>query len=180
MGYCVIDTERIKGNLIYLLSYQLYDDSFNLCESKTFQDISINVDNRKAPKRKVRELDDISIKVNSFIELYETIRPLIENNVLIVFSDTDIGAFKKDCRIYGIPYNKLTYIDLQEALYELSTDAKHKSNLKDYCIKNGIKHNAHIPEDDCRVTFILYIDLLNKYGEEFLNKFKYQGDYIEK
>ena len=30
----VIDTERIKGNLIYLFSYQLYNDDFSLAESK--------------------------------------------------------------------------------------------------------------------------------------------------
>ena len=46
--YCVIDTERIKGNQIYLFSYQLYNDDFKLIESKTFQDISIDVSNRES------------------------------------------------------------------------------------------------------------------------------------
>ena len=46
--YCVIDTERIKGNQIYLFSYQLYNDDFKLIESKAFQDISIDVSNRES------------------------------------------------------------------------------------------------------------------------------------
>ena len=36
----VIDTERIKGNQIFLFSYQLYNDDFTLAESKTYHDIS--------------------------------------------------------------------------------------------------------------------------------------------
>ena len=62
--YCVVDTERIKGNRIYLLSYQLYDERFNLIESKTFIDVSIDVSNRISPKRKVEKLKSIAVKVN--------------------------------------------------------------------------------------------------------------------
>ena len=51
--YCVVDTERIKGNRIYLLSYQLYDERFNLIESKTFIDVSIDVSNRISPKTQI-------------------------------------------------------------------------------------------------------------------------------
>ena len=69
--YCVIDTERIKGNMIYLFSYVLFDDSFNMIETKTYQDVSIQLDNRKAPKRKTEELNSISIKVYSFEEIYD-------------------------------------------------------------------------------------------------------------
>ena len=47
MSFCVIDTERIKGDLIYLLAYQIYNDTFDLVESKTFQDVIISLYNRK-------------------------------------------------------------------------------------------------------------------------------------
>ena len=96
--YCVIDTERIKGNQIYLFSYQLYNDDFKLIESKTFQDASIDVSNRKSPKRKVKELDSISIKVGSFKELYENVRYFAENNLTIVFSLTDVHTLKRNCK----------------------------------------------------------------------------------
>src|SRR5574344_879860 len=131
--YCVIDTERIKGNRIYLFSYQLYDENFKLHESKTYQDISIDVSNRKSPKRKVRELDSISIKVKSFKELYETVRIFMEDNLTIVFSLTDVHTFKVNCKANSIEYKKIKCIDLQEVLYNLSEDDKHKSNLKGYC-----------------------------------------------
>lgn len=162
--YCVIDTERIKGNQIYLFSYQLYDENFRLYESKTYQDISIDVSNRKSPKRKVRELDSISIKVESFKELYETVRIFMEDNLTIVFSLTDVHTFKGNCKANGIEYKKIKCIDLQEVLYDLSEDYKHKSNLKGYCEKNGIKHNPHIPESDCEATFKLFQDLTAKFG----------------
>lgn len=164
--YCVIDTERIKGNQIYLLSYQLYGDDYSLIESKTFNDISIDISNRKAPKKKSRELDNVSIKVNSFTELYEIIRPIVESNTNIIFSTTDVHTFKSNCKLNGITYNKLRCIDLQEVLYEESTSTKHKSNLKGYCEENKIKHNAHIPESDCEATFILFRNLIEKHGIE--------------
>lgn len=164
--YSVIDTERIKGNQIYLLSYQIYGDDYSLIESKTFNDISIDISNRKAPKRKSQELNNISIKVDSFIELYSIIRPIIEQNTNIIFSSTDVHTFKGNCKLNGITYNKLKCIDLQEILYEDSMSPKHKSNLKGYCEENKIKHNAHIPESDCEATFILFKNLIEKHGKE--------------
>lgn len=166
--YCVIDTERIKGNQIYLFSYQLYNDDFKLFESKTFQDISIDVSNRKSPKRKVKELDSILIKVGSFKELYENVRYFAENNLTIVFSLTDVHTLKRNCKDNNIEYKKIKCIDLQEVLYNLSDDEKHKSNLKGYCEVNGIKHNHHIPESDCEVTFKLFQDLITRFGIDYL------------
>ena len=70
MSFCVIDTERIKGDLIYLLAYQIYNDTFDLVESKTFHDVSISLDNRKSPKRKVttdnRKVIIIELLLNNF------------------------------------------------------------------------------------------------------------------
>lgn len=77
MNYCVIDTERIKGDCIYLFSYQIYDENYTLIESKTFQDVSIDLSNRKAPKTKTKKLDKISIKVNSFEELYKIVNDVM-------------------------------------------------------------------------------------------------------
>ena len=65
-------------------------------------------------------------------------------------------------------------IDLQKALYDLSTSPIHKSNLKDYAKKLGIKHNPHIPASDCEATKELYKNLLNEYGEDFLNKYLFR------
>ena len=76
MSFCVIDTERIKGDLIYLLAYQIYNDTFDLVESKTFHDVSISLDNRKSPKRKVQDLREASVKVSSFWDLYQQIKPI--------------------------------------------------------------------------------------------------------
>ena len=166
--YCVIDTERIKGNQIYLFSYQLYNDDFKLIESKTFQDVSIDVSNRKSPKRKVKELDSISIKVGSFKELYENVRYFAENNLTIVFSLTDVHTLKRNCKDNNIEYKKIKCIDLQEVLYNLSEDEKHKSNLNGYCEVNGIKHNPHIPESDCEATFKLFQDLIKRFGIDYL------------
>lgn len=173
--YLVIDTERIKGHLIYLLSYQLYDDAFELVESRTYNDISIDVSNRKDPKKKIELLKNQSIKVNSFNDIYSVIRPILDNSVNIFFSNTDIGAFKTNCKLWNIEYQKITYIDLQKILYKLSTDKKHKSNLDGYCKKHNIKHDAHIPESDCEVTFILFKNLLKEYGLDFVNSFLRQS-----
>lgn len=166
--YCVVDTERIKGNLIYLLSYHLYNERCEKVESVTFQDVSIPLDNRKAPKRKVEELTGGTIKVNSFAELYEAIREKIENNLLIVFSTTDVGVFKTNCKQSKIEYHRLRILDLQDILYELSTDDKHKSNLKDFCKKYKIPHDPHIPDSDCGATFAAYRVLLAERGEEYM------------
>lgn len=123
MNYCVRDTERIKGNLIYLFSYQLHDKKFELIESKTYQDISINVSNRKSPKNKVKLLDSISIKVSLFRELYNNnVKGVMNNSYLIVFSDTDLNIMKKNCKEQSIHYKRVKTVDLQEILYGLSTD----------------------------------------------------------
>lgn len=174
MNYLVIDTERIKGYKIYLLAYQIYSESFELLESKTYQDLSIDLSTRKAPKSKAKALDDLTYKVNSFCELYEILKPLLSNKRIIVFSSTDFGAFKTNCKELGIEYEKVEAIDLQKALYDLSTSPIHKSNLKDYVKKLKIKHNPHIPASDCEATIELYKDLLNKHGEDFLNKYLFR------
>ena len=174
MNYLVVDTERIKGYKIYLLAYQIYSESFELLESKTYQDLSIDLSTRKAPKSKAKALDDLTYKVNSFCELYEILKPLLFNKRIIVFSSTDFGAFKTNCKELGIEYEKVEAIDLQKALYDLSTSPIHKSNLKDYAKKSGIKHNQHIPSSDCEATIELYKGLLNKYGKDFLNKFLFR------
>ena len=166
--YCIVDTERIHGNEIYLLSYQLYDEGFNLVESKTYQDTSIDLSNRKAPRRKVELLDNQTIKVGSFTMLYEAVREKLQCGLLIVFSITDVRIFKSNCKDSGILYNKLRVLDLQEILHELSTDKKGKSNLKDYCYAHGIKHEPHIPESDCAATMKVYQNLLDEFGVEFL------------
>lgn len=169
MSFCVIDTERIKGDLIYLFAYQVYTDAFDLMESKTFQDISINLDNRKSPKRKANDLNNKSIKKSSFVDLFQQIKPIIENNTLIVFSKTDIGVLNRNCKNHGIVFSPIIYIDVQEVLASLRTNDKQKSNLKDYCKKNNIRYEAHIPEDDCRATFTVYVNLLSQYGNVFLD-----------
>ena len=171
MKYCVIDTERIKGNQIYLLSYQTYDEDFRLVESKTYQDISIDLSNRKSPKTKVNALDSVTIKVNSFTELYHKIVPVIEDSFLIVFSRTDIGVLKQNCKDNGLQYTTVPFLDLQKILYDLSDNKKHKSNLKLYCKKNNIKYSPHIPESDCSAAFSLYQNLLQKYGNDYLTMY---------
>lgn len=176
MNFCVIDTERIKGDLIYLLAYQIYNNSFDLVESKTFQDVSINLDNRKSPKRKVQDLKETSVKASSFVDLFQQIKPVIESTVLIVFSKTDIGVLKRNCKNHGIVFSSVTYVDVQEALAALCTNDKQKSNLKDYCKRNNIKYHAHIPEDDCRATFTVYVNLLSQYGDNFFDNFKHRMD----
>ena len=133
--------------------------------------------------------------MRSFRELYDNVKVVMNNSYLIVFSDTDlnvikknckeqsiqlvvnllnsmmINVIKKNCKEQSIQYERVNAVDLQEILYDLSTDEKHKSNLKDYAKNNGINHNLHIPESDCMATFELYKDLLFKYGEEFLKKY---------
>lgn len=174
MEYLVIDTERIKGYQIYLLAYQIYNEEFELLESKTFQDLSIDLSNRKSPKTKVKALDGVTYKVNSFNELYNKIKPLFSGKKIIVFSSTDFGAFKTNCKELGIEYQKVEAIDLQKVLYDLSTSPIHKSNLKGYTKENKIKHNPHIPASDCEVTIELYKNLLRDYGEEYLNKYLFK------
>lgn len=166
--YCVVDTERIHGNEIYLLSYQLYGEDFTLVESKTYQDTSINLEYRKSPRRKVELLKEQSIKVSSFSMLYKMIREKLQSCLLVVFSRTDVNIFRSNCKANDIQYDKLHIIDLQKILYDLSTDAKHKSNLKDYCKAHGIKHEPHIPESDCFATMKVYRNLLASLGAEFL------------
>lgn len=166
--YCVVDTERIKGNRIYLLSYQLYDERFNLIESKTFIDVSIDVSNRISPKRKVEKLKSIAVKVNSFVELYSIIRKFMEQSINIIFSITDVKIFRKNCVECGIEYKELRCIDVQKISYKMSSDAKKKSNLRDYCIQNHIFHTPHIPESDCEATFKVFCNLLLKKGEKYL------------
>ena len=109
--------------------------------------------------------------MRSFRELYDNVKVVMNNSYLIVFSDTDLNVIKKNCKEQSIQYERVNAVDLQEILYDLSTDEKHKSNLKDYAKNNGINHNLHIPESDCMATFELYKDLLFKYGEEFLKKY---------
>ena len=166
--YCVVDTERIHGNEIYLLSYQLYDEDFNLIESKTYQDTSIDLSHRKSPRRKVELLTEQSIKVSSFSTLYEAVREKLQSSLLVVFSKTDVNIFRTNCKANEIPYQKHRIVDLQEILYDMSTDTKHKSNLKDYCKTHGIKHEPHIPESDCAATMEVYKNLLVKFGSEFI------------
>lgn len=174
MNYLVIDTERIKGYKIYLLAYQVYNELFELLESKTYQDLSIDLSTRKAPKSKAKALNGVSFKVNSFNELYDVLKPILFNKRIIVFSSTDFGAFKTNCKELGIEYEKVEAIDLQKALYDLSTSPIHKSNLKDYAKKLRIKHNPHIPASDCEATMELYIDLLNRHGEDFIKKYLFR------
>ena len=57
------------------------------------------------------------------------------------------------------------------AIFNLATDAKHKSNLKDYCKKHRIKHDPHIPESDCAATFEVYKKLMSEHGENFIMKY---------
>ena len=174
MNYLIIDTERIKGYKIYLLAYQVYNESFELLESKTYQDLSIDLSTRKAPKSKAKALDGVSYKVNSFNELYDVLKPILFNKRIIVFSSTDFGAFKTNCKELGIEYVRVKAIDLQKALYDLSTSPIHKSNLKDYVKKLGIKHDPHIPASDCEATMELYKNLLNERGEDFLNNYLFR------
>ena len=174
MNYLVIDTERIKGYKIYLLSYQIYSESFELMESKTFQDLSVDISTRKAPKTKTKVLNETTHKVNTFLELYNLLKPIFHDKKIIVFSSTDFGALRTNCKELGIEYKKVDAVDLQKALYDLSTSPIHKSNLKDYAKRLGIKHNPHIPESDCNATIELYKDLLKKYGEDFLNKYLFR------
>lgn len=162
--YCVIDTERIKGNLIYLLSYQLYDDTYNLIDNKTFQDVSIDLSNRKSSKVKTKQLNQCSIKVNGYVELYESIRSVIENNLVVIFSKTDVHIFKSNCKEYGIQYNKLKCIDMQSLLKDRINHFNGKSNFKDFCKKSKIKHEPHIPESDCFATFCLFQNLVDEIG----------------
>lgn len=170
MRLCVLDTERIKGSNIYLLAYQIYDDKYDLLESKTFQDISISLDTRKSPKRKTKELEPKTIKISSFVELYENIKSIFLESELIVFSKTDINVIRNNCKVYGIDFIKPVVVDLQEALLHISTN--NKSNLRDFCKKNNIKYNAHIPEEDCKATFEVYKKLIQDYGNDFLIQFK--------
>lgn len=167
--YCVIDTERIKGNQIYLFAYQLYDDSFQKVEAATIQDESISLVSRKSPKRKAQELGSASVKVNSFTELYEAVKGKLAQGLVVVFSMTDLGVIKRNCKAAGIEYEKLQVLDLQKILFELSTDEKHKSNLKDFCKEHRIKHSPHIPESDCEATFAVYRVLMEEHGAEFIN-----------
>lgn len=166
--YCVFDTERIKGNQIYLLAYQLYDDDFKLVETATYQDTSISLVSRKSPKRKACELNGASIKVDSFTRLYGEVWGKFAQGLVVVFSTTDIGVIKGNCKAAGIEYHKLQVLDLQKILFERSTDAKHKSNLKDFCRQHQIKHSPHIPESDCEATFAAYRVLLGELGEDYL------------
>lgn len=168
----VIDTERIKGNLIYLFSYQLYNDDFSLAESKTYQDTSIDLANRHAPKSKTKKLSNQIESVSSFQEIYEIFQSFLSRcQVLITFSTTDVANIHKNCREYGIKYAPVSMIDLQAALFDLATDTKRKSNLKDYCKKHKIKHDPHIPESDCAATFEVYKNLLSEHGEGFLSQY---------
>ncbi len=170
--FCVIDTERIKGNQIYLFSYQLYNAAFELVESKTYQDVSVDVSNRKSPKRKTNELKTSVDRVDSFGALYDQIKDVLPGSLVIVFSLTDVNVIKKKCKDAGIDYCKIQVLDLQKALYDLATDEKKKSNLKTYCKQHGIEHQPHIPESDCYATFQVYRNLLREYGEEFLEQYK--------
>lgn len=150
----------------------MYDAAFELLESKTFQDVSIDLSNRHAPKSKAKELNMKSIKVHSFAELYENIAGSMNEIEVIVFSCTDLKTIRRNCKENGIEYRKIVAVDLQKALYDLATDDKKKSNLKGYCRANGIKYDPHIPESDCYATFILYQNLLSMYGESFIEKYK--------
>ena len=78
----VIDTERIKGNQIYLFSYQLYNDDFTLAESKTYHDISIDLSNRHSPKTKAKKLSKQVESVSSFQEIYSVFQNH-QHNILI-------------------------------------------------------------------------------------------------
>ena len=171
MQYCVIDTERIKGSKIYLLSYVVYDEDYNLIEINTFIDDSIDLSNRKAPKIKVKMLWGKSIIVHGFLEIYNFIKNVIANKLLIVFSNTDMRAIQVNCNELNIIYSKTNAIDVQEILFDLSSSEKHKCNLKDYCVKNHIQHYSHIPESDCFATFEVYKNLVRLYGIEFLNRY---------
>ncbi len=170
--YCVIDTERIKGSYIYLFSYQLYSDDFALVKSKTYQNISIDLSNRKSPKSKVQKLSAKTIKVTSFQEIFDVYKSVIANNTLIVFNKTDLGAIRQNCKELALQFEKTTTYDMQQVLLHLSTSAKKKSNLKDYCKANGIKHDSHIPESDCEATFAVFKNMIQLYGFDFLDKFK--------
>ena len=170
--YCVIDTERIKGNKIYLFSYQLYNDDFTLDESKTYQDISIDLSNRHSPKSKAKKLSQRVECVSSFQEIYGAFLNLLSRcQLLITFSTSDVAVIHKNCREHGIEYTLVSMIDLQAALFDLATDTKRKSNLKDYCKKHKIKHDPHIPESDCAATFEVYKNLLSEHGESFLSQY---------
>ena len=169
--FCVVDTERIKGNLIYLFSYQLYDDDFCLIESKTYQDVSIDLEYRKSPKSKTKRLATSSIKLNSFTDIYEVYKNIIKDKVLIVFSKTDVNVIKQNCKNLGLEYNTTLTYDLQKILYDLSESDKKKSNLKDYCKANKIKHNPHIPESDCAATFSVFKNLISNFGWEFVKNY---------
>ena len=137
MQYCVLDTERIKGDQIYLLSYQLYDEAYNLVEKVTFQNTEVDLTGRKAPNSKLRKLEGMTRKYESFECIYSSIAEVLKDALVIVFSTTDIATIKKVCRQSGITYEKHKVLDLQKILFDFSEDEKHKSNLKQYC-------NAHV------------------------------------
>lgn len=172
MQYCVVDTERIKGSKIYLLSYLVYDENYRLVESKTFIDDTIDLSNRKSPKTKVKMLWNKATIVHGFSEIYNIFKKIVADKLLIVFSNTDTKAIQTNCKELNIEYNKTVAIDLQKALFDLSNSEKHKCNLKDYCIANNIAHSPHIPESDCFASFELYKNLVNAYGIEFVNRYK--------
>ena len=168
----VIDTERIKGNQIYLFSYQLYNDDFTLAESKTYHDTSIDLSNRHSPRTKAKKLTKQVESVSSFQEIYSVFQNLLSRcQVLITFSTSDVAVIHKNCRDVDIKYTPVSMIDLQAALFDLATDTKRKSNLKDYCKKHKIKHDPHIPESDCAATFEVYKNLLSEHGESFLSQY---------
>ncbi|MDE7163767.1 MAG: hypothetical protein K2O44_06850 [Clostridia bacterium] len=120
MQFCVVDTERIKGIKIYLLSYLVYDESYKLVENKTLIDDTIDLSNRKAPKIKVKILWNNSSIVQGFSEIYNIFKNTVANKLLIVFSNTDMKAIQTNCKELNIEYNKTIAVDLQKALFDLS------------------------------------------------------------
>ena len=110
--------------------------------------------------------------VSSFQEIYSVFQNLLSRcQVLITFSTSDVAVIHKNCRDVDIKYTPVSMIDLQAALFDLATDTKRKSNLKDYCKKHKIKHDPHIPESDCAATFEVYKNLLSEHGEGFLSQY---------
>lgn len=170
--FCVIDTERIKGDQIYLFSYVLFDDNFNLVESKTFLDESIDLSNRHSPKAKVKALHNQVIKIDSFNRICSLFNDLANKTIMVVFSKTDINVIRSKCRQESLDFVKPNGYDLQQALFDLSESPKHKSNLKDYCKSHKIKHSPHIPDSDCCATFEVFKDLIKEFGIDYLSKYK--------
>lgn len=162
MGYLFWDTERIRSTKIYMMAYILTDEAFNVLDKETVIDSSVDVSKRHKPRQKVEKLKKDSLIMNSFENIMEKLKPLIENNKVVCFGKDDFVALNDQLKVHNLEIIKGNFYNIQHPSEEKDGLMQHLSEISSSL---NIEHDKHNPISDSYVTMEYFKYLVKTHDE---------------